>query len=154
MKRLLVLGIGFCTIIASYAQESTFSYRDRSDEMEIEVPDYASKHYLGEAFTEKFYAVREKYLWKPLPTATSPNPSFVTEKPSIYNSLRKLDRFYKKQLKKGNASPEEVKKNLEKAVAVCYSVRYEETEAWEKVLWKTKDITEIEKIFTERVVLN
>ena len=153
MKKVLLLVIGAFACGVSFSQ-GTFSFRDRSDEMVMEVPEYASDHYLGETFTQKFYALKEKYVWKPLATPTTPNPASVTEKPSIYNSLKKLDRHYKKQLKKGNASEDEIRENLAKAVAVCYSVRYEQTDELEKILWKTKDVSEIEKIFTEKVTLN
>ena len=153
MKKILLLVIGIVVCGVSFSQ-GTFNFRDRSDEMETEVPEYASDHYLGDQFTQKFYALKEKYVWKPLASPTTPNPASVTEKPSIYNSLKKLDRYYKKQLKKGNASEDEVRENLSKAVAVCYSVRYAETEELEKILWKTKDVNEIEEIFTEKVTLN
>lgn len=155
MKRVLLIMISVLVYGTSLAQEQNlFKFRDKSDEMTAKVPDYVTDHYLGPKFTEKFYALKEKYVWKPSATATSPNPAQVVEKPSIYNSLKKLDRYYKKQWKKGNTSEDEIRKNLSRAVAVCYSVRYEDTGDLEKVLWKTKDISEIEKIFTEQIALN
>ncbi|MEM6361143.1 MAG: hypothetical protein AAF149_23585 [Bacteroidota bacterium] len=155
MKKALLVMISIFAYNLSFAQEqNSFKFRDKSDEMTTEVPEYVSKHYLGNPFTEKFYVLKEQYVWKPLESSGTPNPVPVTEKPSIYNSLKKLDRYYKKQLKKGNLSEDEVRENLEKALAVCYSVRHQETKDLEKVLWKTKDINEIEKIFTEQIALN
>lgn len=155
MKSILLSLCLFSLSSIAYSQEEEqFKFSDKSDEMKVDLPDYVSDHYLGRPFTEKFYALREKYVWKPSATATTPNPALVTEKPAIYNSLRKLDKYYKKGLNKGLLSKEDIEKNLAKAVAVCYSVRYQETESLEKVLWKTKDVAEIEKISTEKIVLN
>ncbi|TRX47152.1 hypothetical protein FNH22_30500 [Fulvivirga sp. M361] len=145
--------LGFVNTAIGQATDS-FRFSDKSSNMEVEVPEYVGQHYLGQEFTKKFYAVKEQYVYTPEGTATTPYPASVTEKPSIYNSLKKLDKYYKKQLKKGHANEQEVKENLSKVLAVGYSIRYENTTTLEKMLWKTKDITEIEKIFTKKIVLN
>ncbi len=154
MKKVLLTIMLLAILGVSYGQEPSFRFADKSGEMEVDVPEYASQHYLGQEFTQKFYALKEKYVYKPQASFNSPNPASITEKPSIYNSLKKLDRYYKKQLKKGSLKEEEVKAALSKALAVGYSVRYADTEDLEKILWKTKDVAEIEKIFTKRIALN
>lgn len=155
MKNVLTIFVISCAMGVSFGQGTdSFSFKDKSNGIEVEVPEYVAEHYLGEEFTQKFYALKEKYVYKPEATVTTPYPASVTEKPSIYNSMKKLDKYYKKQLKKGNVNEEEVKKNLSKVLAVGFSIRYEDTTTLEKMLWKTKDITEIEEIFTKKIVLN
>ena len=155
MKKIFLTLLCLGALSTTYAQEeTTFRFADKSGEMEVEVPEYATQHYLGDEFTQKFYALKEKYVYRPEASFNSPTPASITEKPSIYNSLKKLDKYYKKKLKKGMIKEEEVKAALTKALAVGYSVRYADTSDLEAVLWKTKDIVEIEKIFTQRVVLN
>ncbi|MCG8388837.1 MAG: hypothetical protein MJA30_25015 [Cytophagales bacterium] len=155
MKKISFIFMLSTILVVSHAQnKEMFRFVDKSGEMEIEVPEYAQQHYLGEEFTKKFYALKEKYVYRPEASFNSPTPASITEKPSIYNSLKKLDKYYKKQLKKGTVQQEEVRASLSKALAVGYSIRYADTSDLETILWKTKDIAEIEKIFTEKIVLN
>ena len=155
MKKVLFTFLSFGICVACYAQDDgMFLFTDRSGEMEVEVPDYANQHYLGDEFTQKFYALKEKYVYRPEASFNSPTPASITEKPSIYNSLKKLDKYYKKQLRKGMIQEDKVKASLSKALAVGYSIRYADTSDLEEILWKTKDIAEIEKIFVEKIALN
>lgn len=155
MKNVLLIFMLPGILVISHAQDKeTYRFVDKSGEMEIEVPEYAQQHYLGEEFTKKFYALKEKYVYRPEASFNSPTPASITEKPSIYNSLKKLDKYYKKRLKKGMIQQEEVKASLSKALAAGYSIRYADTSDLEDILWKTKDIAEIEKIFIEKIVLN
>ena len=146
---MLFLGVGL------FAQsEDDYEYADRSEEIEeIEVPPYVSKHYLGSDFTKMFFALKEQYVYIPEKTATNPEPSPTTEKPVIYNTVKKLDRYYKKMLKKGKMSEDDVREKLHTVVAVGYSLRYADTESLEKILWKMKDPTELAKLFTEKISL-
>ncbi|GAB5522295.1 MAG: hypothetical protein Roseis2KO_01670 [Roseivirga sp.] len=150
LATLLVFGV---TVFAQTEEE--YEFFDRTDEMEeVEVPSYEKKHYLGEEFTKMFFALKEQYVYIPEKTSINMNPSPTTEKPAIYNSVKKLDKHYKKMLKKGKMSEADVKQKLSKVVSVCYSIRHEDTAALEKMLWNMKDMTKLEALFTEKIVLN
>ena len=156
MRKFFLIAAVLFVGVGLYAQsDDDYEYADRSEEIEeIEVPPYVSKHYLGDEFTKMFFALKEQYVYLPEKTATNPEPSPTTEKPVIYNTVKKLDRYYKKMLKKGKMSKEEVIEKLETIVAVGYSIRYEETKNLEKMLWKMKDVSQLEALFTEKIILN
>lgn len=156
MRKFFLLAALLVFGVAVFAQtEEEFEYFDRTDEMEeVEVPSYEKKHYLGEEFTKMFFALKEQYVYIPEKTSINMDPSPTTEKPAIYNSVKKLDRHYKKMIKKGKMSKEDVKAKLAKVVSVCYSIRHEDTVALEKMLWSTKDVAKLEALFTEKIILN
>ena len=151
---LMVTMLAFAAV--AYAQtEEEYEFVDLSDEIEdVEVPPYEKKHYLGDKFTKMFFALKEQYFYIPEKTSINMDPSPTTEKPSIYNSIKKMDKHYRKMLKKGKMSKEEVIEKLETIVAVGYSIRYEETKNLEKMLWKMKDVSQLEALFTEKIILN
>lgn len=156
MRKFFLLATMLVFGAAIYAQtEEEFEYLDRSDEIEeVEVPSYEKKHYLGDKFTKMFFAVKEQYVYVPEKTAINMDPSPTTEKPAIYNSLKKLDKHYKKMLKKGKMSKEDVISKLTTVFAVGYSIRYADTQVLEEMLWSIKDVEQLEAIFTKKIVLN
>lgn len=156
MRKFFLLAAMLVFGAALFAQtEEEFEYPDRSDEIEeVEVPRFEKKHYLGAQFTKLFFALKEQYVYTPEKTAINMDPSPTTEKPAIYNSVKKLDRHYKKMLKKGKMSKEDVMKKLQTIVSVGYSLRYADTENLEKMLWSIKDVNQLEALFTEKIVLN
>lgn len=156
MRKYFLLAAMLVFGVAAFAQtEEEFEFFDRTDEMEeVQVPSYEKKHYLGEEFTKMFFALKEQYVYIPEKTSINMNPSPTTEKPAIYNSVKKLDKHYKKMLKKGKMSKEDVRERLAKIVSVGYSIRHEDTAALEKMLWTIKDVAKLEALFTEKIVLN
>lgn len=156
MRKFYLLAAMLAFAVTVVAQtEDEFEFLDRSDEIEeVEVPSYEKKHYLGDEFTKMFFALKEKYVYIPEQTSINRDPSPTTEKPAIYNSVKKLDRHYKKMLKKGKLSKEEVTERLSLVVSVGYSIRHEDTAVLEKMLWRIKDVEELESIFTKKIVLN
>lgn len=156
MRKFYVLAAMLVFGVIVYAQtEEEFEFFDRSDEMEeVDVPSYEKKHYLGAEFTKMFFALKEQYVYIPEKTSINMDPSPTTEKPAIYNSVKKLDRHYKKLLKKGKISKEEAMEKLTRIVSVGYSIRYEDTAVLEDMLWNIKDVEKLAALFTEKIVLN
>ena len=133
-------------------EENPYEYADRSYEMEdVEVPSYFTKHWLGPEFTKLIFALREEYVYMPEVTPINPRPSLVTEKPIIYNSVKKMDRYYKKQLKKGRMTEDAVIEILRKVYGVVFSLRYSDTKELEKLFWNTKKEAALEKLLLETI---
>ena len=156
MRKFFLLAVMLVFGASVFAQtEEEFEFPDRTDEIEeIEVPTFEKKHYLGEKFTQMFFALKEQYVYTPEKSAINMDPSPTTEKPAIYNSVKKLDRHYKKMIKKGKISKEDAMKKLTTIVSVGYSIRHADTEQLEKMLWKIKDVSQLEAVFTEKIILN
>lgn len=152
---LLAAMLVFGAAVFAQATDEAFEYMDRSDEIEeFEVPPFEKKHYLGEQFTRMLFALKEQYVYIPEKTPINMDPSPTIEKPAIYNSVKKLDKHYKKMIKKGKMTKAEAMKKLTTVVSVGYSIRHADTEALEKMLWATKDVNQLEAVFTQKIILN
>jgi hypothetical protein len=154
-KYYMVLALMLFSVVAfaqGQAEENPYEFADRSYEMEdVEVPGYFTKHWLGPEFTMFTFALRQEYVYMPEVTPINKEPSLVTEKPVIYNAVKKMDRYYKKQIKKGKMTEAMAKENLKKIYGVGYSLRYAETEDLEKLFWKTKKESDLEKLLLETI---
>ncbi len=127
-----------------------FSYRYCVDETSLNSidKDELSSHPLGDNIARKFYLLRETYTVIEKPTPTSPGEKTIIFKPSIYNSLQKLNRYYKKQVKDELISEEEARMKLNTYLDIAISVFIENTESFEDELRRAKSPDEISKVFS------
>lgn len=106
-----------------------------------------ANHFLGVGIAKKFYLFKDTYTYIEQPSPTSPGEKTVVVKPSIYNSLLKLNRYYKKQVKKGEMSKEEASEKLNHYLDVALSVFIEDTDSLEDRLRKAKNPDELSDVF-------
>jgi hypothetical protein len=133
MKRYFLNFVFLLLTISIAAQSSTgegesdegkFYFNDVNIEKElgeiemIEVDD----HFLGTEIAKKFELIKDTYTYIERGSETSPGDKTVVQKPVIYYSLKKINRYYKKGLRKGYATEEEAKKMLNKVLDVAYAV--------------------------------
>jgi hypothetical protein len=107
-----------------------------------------TEHPLGDDIARKLYLLRETYTYIEHPTPTSPGEKTIITKPSIYNSLQKLNRYYKKQVKAGEMTEEEARIKLGQYLDVAISIFIENTESFEDELRKAKKPDEISEVFS------
>ena len=119
-------------------EESLYSIND----------DELSDHPLGDYIARKLYLLKKTYTYIERPTPTSPGQKTIVTKPSIYNSLQKLNRHYKKQVKNGTISEEEARMKLNQYLDVAISIFIENTESFEDELRKAKKPDEISEVFS------
>lgn len=124
---------------------------DNSNEVEI-VDEYLNKNYLGEEIARKYYVLQELYTYEVEGTATSPTTKTIVEKPSIYYALKKLNKHYKKQVKKDNLEMGEAIEQLSHFLDIGISIRYQTTAEFEKYLSDKRKREEIAKAFSNVVL--
>jgi hypothetical protein len=110
--------------------------------------DELGNHPLGDNIARKFYLLRETYTVIEKPTPTSPGEKTIIFKPSIYNSLQKLNRYYKKQVRDELISEEEARKKLNTYLDIAISVFIENTESFEDELRRARGPDEISEVFS------
>ena len=96
--------------------------------------------------------LRETYTYKSESVITNVTTTEI-EKPSIYYSVNKINKYLKKEVKKGGISEDEAKDILMKALIVTLNIRHQNTEKLEKELWSLKDPKEITNLYTKRISL-
>ncbi len=127
-----------------------FCYRYCVDEQSLFSikEDELISHPLGDNIARKLHVLKETYTHIEKPTPTSPGEKTIIFKPSIYNSLQKLNRYYKKQVKDELISEEEARIKLNSYLDIALSVFVENTESFEDELRKAKSPDEISKVFS------
>ena len=107
-----------------------------------------TNHPLGDNIARKLHLLKETYTYIELPSPTSPGEKTIITKPSIYNSMQRLNRYYKKQVKGGEMSEEEARIKLSQYLDVAISVFIENTESFEDELRKARKPDEISEVFS------
>jgi len=110
--------------------------------------DKLSEHFLGTNIARKFYLFKDTYTYIEAPSVTSPGEKMIVVKPSIYNSLLKLNKYYKKQVKHGLLTKEEASEKMDHYLDIALSVFIEDTDTFEDKLRKAKSPDEISDIFS------
>lgn len=127
-----------------------FCYRYCVDETSLNSIDQddLGNHPLGDNIARKLYLLRETYTVIEKPTPTSPGEKTIIFKPNIYNSLQKLNRYYKKQVKDELISEEEARLKLDAYLDIAISIFIENTESFEDELRRAKGPDAISKVFS------
>lgn len=159
MKRILTTLVaiaGLATFsFAQSADEDVFYFdfiEDKLDDSEIN-EEYLKEHSLGLDVAKKLELLRESYTWTEPASATVPRDRTIVEKPAIYYALQKLDRHYKKLVKKGEMPLETAKQDLMEAIDIGLFIRYQQTADFETKLRELKEKEDIAMLFTEKVQL-
>jgi hypothetical protein len=102
----------------------------------------------------RFQSIQETYTYTTPVAPGNPGLKTVIRKPVIYNSVVKLEKYYKKQFKNGLLSADETNKALLKVFDVALVAFYSNTEEFEKQLKTTKQISTITLIFENTEIVH
>ena len=155
MKKLIILFAFVGLTLAAYAQDDAYYFNDRSHEIEtIEINEAGMKnHPYGEAIARKFQLLKDTYTWRDLGDATNPTERTVVEKPVLYYSFKKVDKYLKKQVKSGAIEKNDAMLALASVLDIGFSIRHQNTIAFEEAIRAAKSGDKILAIY-ENVVLN
>ncbi|MFC2125312.1 hypothetical protein ACFLU5_10905 [Bacteroidota bacterium] len=158
MKRVLlsaVVFLGLVSVVSAQAgAEDTFYFdNDLVDIKDLAInPNFISKHYLGEDIAVKMHLLKETYTYIERGDDLNPVDKTVVNKPTIFYSMKKLNNYYKKQIKKGTISKEDAKEKLDLYLDICLSIYLQSTDNFEEALRTSKGNDEIVGVFS-RVIL-
>lgn len=158
MKRAILILIGALSYGLVQAQSTDkvyrFDYMEESIDMSLLEPGQSYDHFLGAEVGKKMYLLKESYTWREEPDPIKPTPTVVIEKPSIYNNIKKLERYYKKSIKKDKLTVEAASAEFVNILDIALQVRYQATEELEDYLKSIKEVEEIATVFSKNVELS
>ena len=130
--------------LISFGQES-FVFRNTLDQATQIQLDYSlsGNHFLGEEIANKTYLLKKIYTHIEKGTPMSPVDKVIVKKPTIYYSIRKLERHFRRQIRKDNMTEQEARKELNEVLDICISIYDQDTEEFEKYLKKQRKPEEI-----------
>jgi polyhydroxyalkanoate synthesis regulator phasin len=155
MKRTIkvLFFIGFVAFSFASQGQETFTFRYLMEEMdEIQDINELKKHQLGDEIARKFLLLKESYTYKDW-NELQRTESTIIEKPSIYNSCKKVSKHLVKSVKKGEISEDEARDQMNKVLDIALNIRYQETEKMEDLLWDLKKPDQLITFYSEKVKL-
>ncbi len=149
MRKLFSVSLLLCLLSTIYAQDSEFLFENElGDTLRYKINyAYAGTHTLGTEVARKMMLLQETYTHIEKGTSMSPGEKTIVTKPEIFYSVKKLNTYYKKAVKKGIIDEEEAAKSLISVVNKSFSILYQDTEKFEAYLKKQKKPEEIQKAF-------
>jgi hypothetical protein len=145
MRRFLLIAIIMALGLHVSAQDS-FTFKNKSVKIEA---DYgmASTHYLGPEIANKMYLFKQTYTYVEAGTPMSPGDKVIVQKPTIFYAVRKLDKHYKKLMKKGTITESEAREKMGRILDISYIIFDQDTGEFETYLKKMKGGEQIEEAF-------
>lgn len=156
MKKILCLSFVFIyTVLSLQAQKAhSFEYDVYGDGIKIEDIKEYSSHELGDLIARKLQAVENTYLLRYETKVGLNNSEIEVQKPDILESVEKMDKYYKKAVKKQLLSKDDAVSRLSKYLDIAYFVFYEDSADFESALSKAKKTEDIITIFEQVNLLN
>lgn len=154
MKQLLKLVFAFgilLTTFDSFSQEFVFRYEMKEMDDVLSAADIKD-HFLGEDVSRKMQLLKESYTYF-ITDEVSNTERRQVEKPAIYNSVNKVSRYLKKQVKKGGVTKADATQKFDAMLNAALNIRYADTAELEDVLWEIKDPKRVMDLFVDNITL-
>lgn len=138
----------------NYSPDAEFKFHKQLDNgKEVEIVDQLlSDNYLGESIARKYYILQKLYTYEEEGSATSPVTKTIVEKPSVYYSLKKLNRYYKKMVKKDRMERDKAVEELKHFLNIGISIVYQPTKEFEEYLDDHRKPEEIVEAYSNVVL--
>jgi hypothetical protein len=106
-------------------------------------PNDVKENPMGSEVAEKLVLLKDRYTYVQPAGPTSPVEKTVISKPVIYNSIQKLNRYYKKELKSETVDPDTARNEFLLCLNIALILHSENSEEFEKYLSKMSSPEEI-----------
>ena len=111
--------------------------------------DYSlsGRSYFGDIIARKLYLLEKTYTYVEKGTPMSPSDKTIVQKPTIFYALKKLTKYYKKQVKKGHLTMAEAVDKLIIDLDKGYAIFSQDTNEFEDYLRQLKKPEDIADAF-------
>jgi len=133
----------------------SFEFRasDNNNELKAISSEMIGEHFLGKLVAEKLYLLNSKYTYEVPIVPGNPQTRTMIRKPVIYDAVKKIERYLKKSVKKGELTTETASAEFNKVLDVAFNVLTAETASFEKAISETNDANSLTNLFTKQVNL-
>jgi hypothetical protein len=145
----------FCIIrIQAQDEHKIFLFDSNPDALDFSKVDKSQirDHPMGFEVAAKLALLNNRYTYVEEATPTSPTNKTIVIKPAIYNSMLKLNRYYKSGLKKGDLELDPARIEFLKYMNIALMLYSENTGEFENFLSKAKNPEDIKGVY-DRVEL-
>lgn len=151
---LIALLIGFGSAMAQSSANDDVFYFNSADKSQGENESQLGiDHFFGNEIGIKLEKLRKEYTWTEFSVVKQMDVLNI-DKPAIYNAVKKLERYYKKGVKKGLIDLEVAQKELSQILDIAINIRHQATSDFENFLNDMDTEEQLVSLFTEKVALN
>ena len=139
-KQNFIIGIFLLSalLVKSQNNASTFVFDTYIDQINIKDVKDVSSHELGDSIACKLHIIENTFLIRYQTKVGLSNLELEVQKPDLLESVEKLNKYYRKAVKKGNILQNEASRMLSRYMDIAYTLFYEESTEFEKALSKAK----------------
>lgn len=144
-------------VVAAAGQEAgdpeTFYFENRVDATVASFKTVTARsHFMGEEAGRKYAVFHDLYSYIAAGDAVYAGPQIIIDKPAIYRSVQRANRYYRRQWRKDKITDIEAYKKVNHLLDIAISVYTQPTEALEDALRSARSGEKTADIF-ERIVL-
>ena len=132
-----------------------FEFKVYSNENDLNAitQEMAGDHFLGGLVSRKLYLLDSKYTFEVQTVPGNPQTRTIVRKPVIYDAVKKIERYLKKSVKKGETPIENASVEFNKVLDVAINVLTADTKGLEKTISNAGDVAALINLLTKRVNL-
>jgi hypothetical protein len=133
----------------SLVEPPAFQFEDYTSEEEWSSisREEAGSHSLGDVIAKKVCLVKKLYISQDEVAPGTPGVRVFIRKPGIYQAYNKLEKHYKKGIRKNTILLQEAQSNFNHVLDVVIALHMHETEDFELALKKAKSVEDQMEIF-------
>lgn len=135
----------------SIYNDTTFNYESYNiipEEINKINQEDAGHHFLGDTIAKKIYLMYEIYTYIEPIAPGNPATKTMVYKPIIYNSIRKIEKYFKKEIKKGNITKEEAKIKFNYILDIVILLKNKNTDVLEKYIRNCNTTTDLINLYS------
>lgn len=115
-------------------------------------PSNIRNHTFGEDIAKRLFLFEKNYVYYSDPAPGAFSGKKVIQKPVIYNSIYKIEKHLRKQVRKGNIDKQTARVELSNLLEVAIILLHEDTEMLEEELRKTRPEEGIMAVFNRIII--
>ena len=104
-------------------------------------------HFLGKEVAVRMHLLDNTYIIRSAPAPGSFSEKVKYRKPVIYNSVFKIERYYRSQVRHKSISVDIAKENMIRIIELSIALVYEDTGKFEKELARAEGVNEILEVY-------
>lgn len=114
-------------------------------------PQLIGTSFFGNEIAQKMYLLDKTYTYEAKIAPGNPATTTMTRKPVIYNSVKKVESYLKKSVKRKELSETEATEKLNQVVDAALNVFYQDTRTLENQLSATDKAQDLLELYTRRI---
>ena len=111
-------------------------------------PSLVRRHRLGEDVALYFHLMEQEYTYLREPAPGSFSGRLVVKKPAIYNSIYRMDKYFRKLIRRGLATEEQSINSLKESVEIALIILHKDTGEFELALEEAESDEELLTLFS------